>query len=153
MKKFIGLLLVVGLSTAFCACSKDEPTDLKLEDEQEVEDESVNFKASDEQENEDESANLVATDEQDVEDEPTNLEIADAHEAEDASTIDANVDNENVVETPGEDIVVIVNLKGDETTVYKLVDGTYMDRIDRKFTYNGTDTWFDEDGVEWNEKT
>ena len=27
-------------------------------------------------------------------------------------------------------------------------DGTYMDRIERRFTYNGTDTWTDEDGVE-----
>ena len=26
-----------------------------------------------------------------------------------------------------------------------------MDRIERHFTYNGTDTWTDEDGVEWNE--
>ena len=26
-----------------------------------------------------------------------------------------------------------------------------MDRIERRFTYNGTDTWIDEDGVEWNE--
>ena len=45
----------------------------------------------------------------------------------------------------------IVNLRGDVTTVYKLADGTYMDRIERHFTYNGTDTWIDEDGVEWNE--
>ena len=52
---------------------------------------------------------------------------------------------------PGADVVEIVNLRGDETTVYKLVDGTYMDRINRRFTYNGTDTWTDEDGVEWNE--
>ena len=52
---------------------------------------------------------------------------------------------------PGADVVEIVNLRGDETTVYKLADGTYMDRIDRHFTYNGTDTWTDEDGVEWNE--
>ena len=29
-------------------------------------------------------------------------------------------------------------------------DGTYMDRIERRFTYNGTDTWIDEDGGEWN---
>ena len=28
-------------------------------------------------------------------------------------------------------------------------DGTYMDRIERRFIYNGTDTWTDEDGVEW----
>ena len=52
---------------------------------------------------------------------------------------------------PGADVVEIVNLRGDETTVYKLVDGTYMDRINRRFTYNGTDTWTDEDGIEWNE--
>lgn len=51
----------------------------------------------------------------------------------------------------GADVVEIVNLRGDETTVYKLADGTYMDRIERHFTYNGTDTWTDEDGVEWNE--
>lgn len=52
---------------------------------------------------------------------------------------------------PGADVVEIVNLRGDKTTVYKLADGTYMDRIDRHFTYNGTDTWTDENGAEWNE--
>ena len=51
---------------------------------------------------------------------------------------------------PGADVVELVNLCGDTTTVYKLADGTYMDRIERRFTYNGTDTWTDEDGVEWN---
>ena len=40
---------------------------------------------------------------------------------------------------------------GDETTIYKLADGTYMDRMERRFTYNGTDIWTDENGVEWNE--
>ena len=49
------------------------------------------------------------------------------------------------------DVVEIVNLRGDKTTVYKLADGTYLDRIERHFTYNGTDTWTDEDGAEWNE--
>lgn len=52
---------------------------------------------------------------------------------------------------PGADVVEVVNLRGDKATVYKLADGTYMDRIERRFTYNGTDTWTDEDGVEWNE--
>ena len=50
----------------------------------------------------------------------------------------------------GADVVELVNLRGDMTTVYKLADGTYMDRIERRFTYNGTDTWIDEDGAEWN---
>ena len=37
----------------------------------------------------------------------------------------------------------------DGTALYQ-GDGTYMDRIERRFTYNGTDTWIDEDGAEWN---
>ena len=52
---------------------------------------------------------------------------------------------------PGADVVEIVNLRGDETTIYKLADGTYMDRVERRFTYNGIDIWTDEDGVAWNE--
>ena len=47
---------------------------------------------------------------------------------------------------PGADVVELVNLRGDTTTVYKLADGTYMDCIERRFIYNGTDTWTDEDG-------
>ena len=53
---------------------------------------------------------------------------------------------------PGPDVAELVNLRGDEVTVYKLADGKYMDRIEKHFTFNGTDTWTDEDGVEWNEK-
>lgn len=45
----------------------------------------------------------------------------------------------------------VVNLRGDTTTLYKLADGTYMDRETNRYTYNGTDAWFDENGVEWNE--
>ena len=52
---------------------------------------------------------------------------------------------------PGPDVAELVNLPGDTTTVYKLADGTYMDRMERRFTYNGTDTWTDENGAEWNE--
>ena len=60
-------------------------------------------------------------------------------------------DDEAEVSYPGADVVELVSLRGDTTTVYKLADGTYMDRIECRFTYNGTDTWTDEDGVEWNE--
>ena len=60
-------------------------------------------------------------------------------------------EDESETSYPGADVVELVNLRGDMTTVYKLADGTYMDRIERRFTYNGTDTWTDEDGVEWNE--
>ena len=52
-----------------------------------------------------------------------------------------NDENDQVqVTDPGADVVELVNLRGDTTTVYKLADGTYMDRIERRFTYNGTDT-------------
>lgn len=62
-----------------------------------------------------------------------------------------NDKNQDDVAYPGADVVEIVNPRGDKTTVYKLADGTYMDRAERRFTYNGTDTWTDENGTEWNE--
>ena len=52
---------------------------------------------------------------------------------------------------PGEDVVEIVNLKGETTTVYKLADGRYMDRIERIFIFDGVDTWTDIKGAEWNQ--
>ena len=44
----------------------------------------------------------------------------------------------------------IINQRGDETTVYLLADGRYMDRINAVYIYDGKDTWTDESGVEWN---
>lgn len=41
-------------------------------------------------------------------------------------------------------------LWGDETTVYLLADGRYMDRTNAIYIYDGKDTWTDESGVEWN---
>ena len=52
---------------------------------------------------------------------------------------------------PGEDVVEIVNLKGETTTVYKLADGRYKDRIERIFIFDGVDTWTDINGAEWNQ--
>lgn len=52
---------------------------------------------------------------------------------------------------PGEDVVEIVNLTGETTTVYKLADGRYMDRIERIFIFDGMDTWTDINGAEWNQ--
>lgn len=59
----------------------------------------------------------------------------------------------NNSEYPGPDVAELVNLKGDETTVYLLVDGRYMDRTSSVYIYDGVDTWTDESGVEWNEVT
>lgn len=52
---------------------------------------------------------------------------------------------------PGPDVAELVNLRGDTTTVYKLADGRYMDRINAVYLFDGVDTWTDEAGVEWNE--
>lgn len=52
---------------------------------------------------------------------------------------------------PGPDTAMLVNLRGDTTTVYKLADGRYMDRTNSVYIFDGVDTWTDESSVEWNE--
>ena len=51
-----------------------------------------------------------------------------------------------------EDVVELVNQAGDTTTVYKLADGRYLDRMDRFFTYDGGENWTCDDGSIWNRK-
>ena len=68
-------------------------------------------------------------------------------------TIEAIIDVVQLPENedyPGEDVVEIINLQGETTTVYKLVDGRYMDRTNAVYIYDGKDTWTDTNGVEWN---
>ncbi|MGN0387027.1 MAG: hypothetical protein ACI4EX_14230 [Lachnospiraceae bacterium] len=86
-----------------------------------------------------------------IPDEMENVLPAEVEEPEKESTVDDTEEATLESDYSGEAVVEIVNLRGDKTTVYKLADGTYLDRIERHFTYNGTDTWTDEDGVEWNE--
>lgn len=51
-----------------------------------------------------------------------------------------------------DDVVELVNPAGDTTTVYKLDDGRYLDRMDRFFTYDGAENWTCDDGSIWNRK-
>lgn len=51
-----------------------------------------------------------------------------------------------------DDVVELISLAGDTTTVYKLVDGRYLDRMDRYFVYDGVDTWTCDDGSSWSRK-
>lgn len=51
-----------------------------------------------------------------------------------------------------EDVVELVNMAGNTTTAYKLEDGRYLDRLDRFFTYDGTENWVCDDGSIWNRK-
>ena len=71
----------------------------------------------------------------------------------DAVQLPVEADNESVIseneEYPGEDVVKVVNSKGESATLYKLADGRYMDRINRVFIYDGADTWTDTDEIIW----
>ena len=62
-----------------------------------------------------------------------------------------STDTSSDIDPSWKDVAELVNLKGDETTVYLLADGRYMDRTDTVYIYDGVDTWTDESGVEWNE--
>lgn len=86
-----------------------------------------------------EEANLAADDDESQED--FSEEIEEGNQ-------ESSLENEDY---PGEDVVEIVNLQGETTTVYKLADGRYMDRIERIFIFDGVDTWTDTNGVEWNQ--
>ena len=126
MKKFILGLAAVLMTVSLCACSIS------------MDGKGLNSTEAEETETQvsDELEKALPTEVEEAENEPTVEETEEV-------TSEGNY--------PGADVVEIVNPRGDETTAYKLADGTYMDRIERHFTYNGTDTWTDEDGVEWNE--
>lgn len=121
MKKYIMSVIAVLLAVSLCACS------IKMD-----------------------GKGLKSTETEEVTSEE-DLSGAELKEVENEPTVDETEEVTSEENYPGADVVEIVNLRGDKTTVYKLIDGTYMDRIERHFTYNGTDTWSDEDGVEWNE--
>ena len=92
-----------------------------------------------------------------VENQPTeedNLTTDDDESQEDFSEEIEEGNQESSLENEdysGEDVVEIINLQGETTTVYKLADGRYMDRIERIFIFDGVDTWTDTNGVEWNQ--
>ena len=152
IKKIIISLVAVFLVALLCACS------IRMDGK------GLNSTETKETENQvsEELEKVLPTEVEESEEESTAGETEESTSDEDVSGEELNeLENEPPVEEteevtpesdyPGADVVELVNLRGDETTVYKLADGTYMDRIDRRFTYNGTDTWTDEEGVEWNE--
>ena len=93
-----------------------------------------------------------------VEDQPTEAVDSDADDNENQEDFSEEIEDEDTEssleneEYPGEDVVEIINLPGETTTVYKLVDGRYMDRTNTVYIYDGKDTWTDTNGVEWNQE-
>ena len=152
MKKYIMSLVAVFLGVSLCACSigmdgKGLNSTKTEEPKKQVSEELEKVLPTEVEEPEEEST--AGETEESISDE--DLSGAELKELENEPTVDETEEVTSESDYPGADVVELVNLRDDETTVYKLADGTYMDRIDRRFTYNGTDTWTDEEGVEWNE--
>ena len=93
-----------------------------------------------------------------VEDQPTEAVDSDADDNENQEDFSEEIEDEDTESSlenedyPGEDVVEIINLRGETTTVYKLVDGRQMDCTNTVYIYDGKDTWTDTNGVEWNQK-
>ena len=93
-----------------------------------------------------------------VEDQPTEAVDSDADDNENQENFSEEIEDEDTESSlenedyPGEDVVEIINLRGETTTVYKLVDGRYMDCTNTVYIYDGKDTWIDTNGVEWNQE-
>lgn len=93
-----------------------------------------------------------------VEDQPTEAVDSDADDNENQEDFSEEIEDEDTESSlenedyPGEDVVEIINLRGETTTVYKLVDGRYMDRTNTVYIYDGKDTQTDTNGVEWNQE-
>lgn len=150
MKKYIMSLMVVVLAVFLCACGTE--ADKKGTSSTEVKETEVLEEVENTLPTEDEEQKYENTTEKT--EEYTSGGNDWGTESTRQESVQPSVTTEEVTSEgnyPGADVVEIVNLRGDKTTVYKLADGTYMDRIERRFTYNGTDTWTDEDGAEWNE--
>ncbi len=150
MKKKIILMLMTGMMVgSLCACGKQNTEvaditesvvgqDISEETEEPVQEEMIQEETNEEEEQ------VPAEEETTVQEKPE--ETVQEEVQEETGSESTTEDN-----LPGPDVVELVNQRGDTTTGYKLVDGTYMDRIEKIYVFDGVDTWTDEDGVEWNE--
>lgn len=150
MKKKIILMLMTGMMVgSLCACGKQNTEvaditesvvgqDISEETEEPVQEEMIQEETNEEEEQ------VPVEEETTVQEKPE--ETVQEEVQEETGSESTTEDN-----LPGPDVVELVNQRGDTTTGYKLVDGTYMDRIEKIYVFDGVDTWTDEDGVEWNE--
>ena len=160
MKKRILLIVMVTMVGTLCACEKQSTRIVKMAGGKEQtagEKEKISDQNTDQTVENNDVAQLPKNEENVVEMQP--IENVDANAADDEIQVDylEETEEENSESSsenedyPGEDVVEIVNLKGETTTVYKLADGRYMDRIERIFIFDGVDTWTDTNGAEWNQ--
>ena len=138
----LGLVMVL-MSISLCACGAKKDTSKQSEAPSSAESVDVTEMEKKEENKEGEEKEEEKKEEEKKEEEKKE-EVLDTEEN--------NLSSEQEdTSYPGKDVVVLVNLRGDKVTVYKLADGNYMDRASKVYTYDGIETWTDEDGVTWNE--
>lgn len=145
MKKKIILMLMTGMMVgSLCACGKQNTEVADITESAVGQDISEETEEPVQEETNEEEEQVPAEEETTVQEKPE--ETVQDEVQEETGSESTTEDN-----LPGPDVVELVNQRGDTTTGYKLVDGTYMDRIEKIYVFDGVDTWTDEDGVEWNE--
>lgn len=150
MKKYFMGVLAVIFALALCACSPDPNSGNSAVSEAEKSEQIISEEPKKNEIAEEPKKDQISEEPKKDEIEQVQGEVKEEETSEETPEEDPVLD-ETEEQSPGADVVELVNLRGDTTTVYKLVDGTYLDRIERHFVYDGIETWTDEDGVEWNE--
>lgn len=159
MKKSLLLLILLSMTVAVSACNGSDVTDITTKNSSAKQETGSSETAVKEKNTPKETSDNKASDEL-VSMEPTETigEHIQKKQAKQPNTEQAsNSSNDNSqsdpegTDFPGPDTAMLVNLRGDTTTVYKLSDGQYMDRTNTVYTFDGVDTWTDDSGVEWNE--
>lgn len=136
MRKIRLAILVTVMSAALCACGRETTGTMRITDPGT----SQTVSQTDAEEADAKTDDAGADKES----------MTDRANEEDSANEDAS-DTAETTDPSWPDVAELVNLKGDETTVYLLADGRYMDRTSTVYLYDGADTWTDEAGVEWNE--
>ena len=136
MRKILLAILVTAMSAALCACGWETTGTMSITDSRTLQ--TVSQTDAEEVD--------VKTDDAEAEKDS----MTDSANEGDSANEDAS-DTVESIDPSWPDVAELVNLRGDETTVYLLADGRYMDRTSTVYLYDGADTWTDEAGVEWNE--
>lgn len=136
MRKIRLAILVTVMSAALCACGRETTGTMRITDPGTLQTVSQTDAEEADAKTDDAGADKES--------------MTDRANEEDSANEDAS-DTAETTDPSWPDVAELVNLRGDETTVYLLADGRYMDRTSTVYLYDGADTWTDEAGVEWNE--
>lgn len=159
MKKLVLLLILASMTITASACNVSDVTGILTTDSSEKQEEK-NTETAVAAKDVSRSTPTPNTASAVIEPTPMTVKPAETNENNEQEAPDGQTnteqpsyDNSQSAQTdfPGPDTAMLVSLRGDTTTVYKLADGRYMDRTNTVYIYDGADTWTDESGVEWNE--